>query len=1174
MSEHLTVRGSPARRSLLDRGSRLRLLVLKMQDQGLYLLFLVPVALLLTFFFIIPLYDILVGSFIEDGCFTTQFFEWAIFDNDNQRAARITFELAVTTTLCCLVLGYPVAYYLATRKGRWRNVVLAIVIFSFLTNIIAETFSWRITLGRQGPINEALQLLPVIDEPFDLVFNRVSTIVAMVQSFLPFMILPLFAVMRGIPNSLLSVAQSLGASPFRSFLRVFLPLSMPGVATGSILVLILSAGTFIAPTLVGNWPMDHGLSSLIDDSDGYTMALTMLLLGAIVVVYLGFARFVGFGSLYKAGDALMHSTSGWSSHPSPRRWVVSAVVAFTSLFLLVPILVIVPLSFNQQRFAYFPIQDYNLRWIKNFFTGADTGTDWTGSAISSLEVAVLAVVVTVPLAVLFSYGLLRGRFPGKATASAIILAPLVIPSTVIGLALWIFYADHLEFLMGTIPGLAVPHAVLALPYAILILGVAFRSLDHVHEQAAVSLGANRWTVLRRIVLPQVLPGLVIAGLFTFLVSLDEVVIGLWLAVPGGFRTLPMNLWNGVTAEFAPMMAVVSTLVIVGAAIVLLAASYLRGRLTVQRQSPDVLAMAVRKVAFVLARISSAELRVPFIATLKRQAFYLALVLPALALLIVFLVLPLIEVLDQTFLRHGLPGGLAFSIRYLDEGLRYGIYPDVWRTTFSLAGTTVLGCLLLGYPVAYYLATSSGWRRTIVTAMVFIPFITSLIAQLHAWRIVMGRNGPVNDVLQYLWFVDEPFDLLFTPGAVHVAMIQVFLPFMILPLYAVMRGIPRSLTVIAEGLGASPLQAFFRVFLPLTLPGALAGAVLVFSLSAGSVVIPETLGSLLDPNHDRTIASFIDGSGPFNAGRAVLLLLFILVPYLVFTRYIGFQPLYQIGNLLTHSASAPDQRRGRYRFLLTIGAAAVCVFLLLPSLIVVPMAFNRSRYYFFPPNNYSLKWIANFFTGKESPTDWIGPTLTSAEVAGLAVLVSLTLGGLLSYALVRGRFPGRGFISAVALIPLIVPSVLFAASLYFFYSDGWDFLIGSVAGLVMPHAMLALPFVVLILNATLRSADEVQEFAAMTLGANRFTAFRRVILPQIYPGIIVAAVFAFLVSFNEVIIAFWLKAPGFETLPTMMWIGTSAEYDPMMPAVSTLLLLMVLAAFLVVAGFRKLLVRGQ
>ena len=1145
-----------------------------MQDQGLYLLFLVPVALLLTFFFIIPLFDILVGSFIEEGCLTTQFFEWAIFDGDNQRAARITFELAVTTTLCCLVLGYPVAYYLATRRGRWRNVVLAIVIFSFLTNIIAETFSWRITLGRQGPVNEALQLLPVIDDPFDLIFNRFSVIVGMVQSFLPFMILPLFAVMSGIPKNLLSIAQSLGASPFRSFLRVFLPLSMPGVATGSILVLILSAGTFIAPTLIGNWPMDHGLSSLIDDSDPYTMALTMLLLGAIMVVYLIFARFVGFGSLYKAGDALMHATSGWSSQPSPRRWVISVLVGFTSVFLLIPILVIVPLSFNQQRFAYFPIQEYNLRWVKNFITGADTGTDWTGSAISSLEVAALAVLVTVPLAVLFSYGLLRGRFPGKATASAIILAPLVIPSTVIGLALWIFYADHLEFLMGTIPGLAVPHAVLALPYAILILSVAFRALDQVHEQAAVSLGANRWTVLRRVVLPQVLPGLVIAGLFTFLVSLDEVVVGLWLRTPGSFSTLPMNLWNGVTAEFAPMMAVVSTFVILGAAIVLLAAVYLRSRLTVQRQTPDALVVGLRKATSALAKATSRELRAPLLATARRQAFYISLVLPTLALLIVFLVLPLVEVLDQTFLRHGLPGGLAFSIRYLDQGLRYGIFPEVWRTTFTLSGLTVVGCLLLGYPVAYYLATSSGWRRNVVTAMVFIPFITSLVAQLHAWRIVMGRSGPVNDVLRQLWFVDGPVDLLFTPGAVHVAMIQAFLPFMILPLYAVMRGIPDSLTAIASALGASPLRAFLRVFLPLTLPGALAGGILVFSLSAGSVVIPEILGSMIDPNHDRTIASFIDGTGPFNAGRAVLLLLFILVPYLAFTRFIGFQPLYQVGNLLTHSTSRSGRSPGRYRFILTSGVAVVCFFLLLPSLIVVPIAFNSSRYYSFPPNNYSIKWIANFFTGKESPTDWIGPTVTSAEVAGLVVLVSLSLGGLLSYALVRGRFSGRGIISAVALIPLILPSVLFASSLYFFYSDRWDFLIGTVAGLVMPHAMLALPFVVLILNATLRSADEVQEFAAMTLGANRFTAFRRVILPQIYPGIIVAAVFAFLVSFNEVIIADWLKVPDFETLPTMMWTGISTEYDPMMPAVSALLLLVVLVAFLVVASFRRLLVKGQ
>ncbi|MFQ5934483.1 MAG: ABC transporter permease, partial [Dehalococcoidia bacterium] len=223
-----------------------RLFFIRMKQEGYYLLLALPVLLLLIFFFIVPLFDVLRSSFGTNGEWTLRHYEAAIDLDfrgvDYLSIWRTTIQLSVVTTVGCIVLGYPVAYYLATSSGRARAIVLVMVIIPFITNLIAQTYAWRVILGRRGPVNDALQAIEVIGEPLELLFNRFSVNVGMVHIFLPFMILPMYAVMRGIPQSLPSIAEGLGASPFQSFKRVFLPMSMPGVFAGAMLVLILSAG--------------------------------------------------------------------------------------------------------------------------------------------------------------------------------------------------------------------------------------------------------------------------------------------------------------------------------------------------------------------------------------------------------------------------------------------------------------------------------------------------------------------------------------------------------------------------------------------------------------------------------------------------------------------------------------------------------------------------------------------------------------------------------------------------------------------------------------------------------------------------------------------------------------------------------------------------------------------
>ncbi len=539
--------------------------------------------------------------------------------------------------------------------------------------------------------------------------------------------------------------------------------------------------------------------------------------------------------------------------------------------------------------------------------------------------------------------------------------------------------------------------------------------------------------------------------------------------------------------------------------------------------------------------------------IRQQGIYPALALPALLLMVLFFIIPLVRMVDVSF-----GGNDGFSLAYYDKALTNPIYRRMFRTTFELAAFTTVGCIALGYPIAYFLATRTGRWHGAVLLIAIIPFITNSIASVYSWRVIFGRRGPINEFLQFIGVIDKPLEILWSRFAVEVGMIQILLPFMILPLYAVMRSIPKSLTAVAESMGAHPLKSFRHIFLPLSLPGIWAGSILVFILSAGSAIAPSILGGI----RDQGIASYLAGTSGFSAALAVILLTAILILYMIFARLVGFGSLYGAGEALLRSSPIEISYRAPRRISLNVMVGAVCIFLVLPSLIVIPLAFNESSFVIFPPKSYSLVWIKTFFTTSViSPVNWVESTFTSLQLAFITVLVSVPAGGLVAYGIARGSFPGRGFLGSFIILPLIIPSTLTAIALFYFYSFHMRILVGTVIGIAMPHAVLAIPYVVIILTATLRGVDEVHEHAAMSLGANRFTAFRRVILPQIVPGITVATFFAFMVSFYEVPIAVFLKDPFLRTLPMNLWNGVTVEFAPMMAAVSFILL--IFAAFMLI-----------
>jgi putative spermidine/putrescine transport system permease protein len=209
----------------------------------------------------------------------------------------ITLRVGMVVTLASLVLGYPVAYVLARTNPARSNLLMSLVLIPFWTSILVRTYAWMVLLGREGIINQLLTWAGIIDDPLKLLNTTFAVYVAMVHILLPFMVLPLYAAIRAIDEDYLRAAQGLGASQLGVFRQVMLPLSLPGMAAGCLLVFILALGFFITPALVGG-PKDLMIAVLINQQVDlfdwpFASALAVLLLAAALLVYFVFARMLG-----------------------------------------------------------------------------------------------------------------------------------------------------------------------------------------------------------------------------------------------------------------------------------------------------------------------------------------------------------------------------------------------------------------------------------------------------------------------------------------------------------------------------------------------------------------------------------------------------------------------------------------------------------------------------------------------------------------------------------------------------------------------------------------------------------------------------------------------------------------------------------------------------------------
>lgn len=266
--------------------------MMRTAPRDLTLLLLWPAIAMLAVMFLAPLVLFFVRTFAEFDGTSAEFIAQAedlLLSQPFLTALGTTNWIALLVTVIVLLIGYPIAYYLTTARGPSVSIVVLSIVLPYFTSLIVRTFSWMVLLGEHGLVNDTLHAAGLIGEPLSLMYNRLGVLIGMSYVLLPYMVLTLYAAMRGIDASLLRAAEGLGASGFYTFWRVYFPLSLPGILSGALIVYILSVGYFITPALMGGQHdimiamlIDRSLEVAVDWPSAALMSLTLLLVTLVL----------------------------------------------------------------------------------------------------------------------------------------------------------------------------------------------------------------------------------------------------------------------------------------------------------------------------------------------------------------------------------------------------------------------------------------------------------------------------------------------------------------------------------------------------------------------------------------------------------------------------------------------------------------------------------------------------------------------------------------------------------------------------------------------------------------------------------------------------------------------------------------------------------------------------
>ncbi|MFY9239299.1 MAG: ABC transporter permease [Roseovarius sp.] len=266
-----------------------------------------PAILLVMVILVIPVGWLFYVSFLgADGSFSLENYERMIERKSYARIFYTTFEVSILTTILCILIGYPLAYFMSQLPNKWANICLITVLLPFWTSLLVRTYAWLVLLQKSGLVNEWGMSLGLWEEPLRLVHNMSGTLIGMVHIMLPFLILPVYSAMRQIDRDYLKAAANLGASPRRAFWTVFFPLSTPGLFAGALMVFVLCLGFFVTPAILGGGKVIMVSMKIVSNIElfvnwGAASALGVVLLTLTVGILWIASRFLNLDTVSKGG---------------------------------------------------------------------------------------------------------------------------------------------------------------------------------------------------------------------------------------------------------------------------------------------------------------------------------------------------------------------------------------------------------------------------------------------------------------------------------------------------------------------------------------------------------------------------------------------------------------------------------------------------------------------------------------------------------------------------------------------------------------------------------------------------------------------------------------------------------------------------------------------------------
>ena len=516
-------------------------------------LLLAPGIVWLAVFFLVPL-GFLAHQSLESGNFDVGYaFNWAwgnYWDALRQYHPWLVRSLvyAGLATLLALVISYPLAYWIAFRGGRWKNLLLVMIIAPFFVTYLIRTLAWQTILADQGPVVRVFRDVGILGANGRLLATSTAVIAGITYNFLPFMALPLYVSLESIDKRLIEAAEDLYASSVQAFLRVTLPLSLPGVVAGTLLTFIPATGDFINAQLLGT-PQQAMIGNVIQskffnllDYPG-AAALSFTLMAAVLILIAVYAQRDRDGEADRMKFVRRHLLTAY------------AIAAFA--YLLVPIAIVIAFSFNDPAGRYnYTWQGFTLRQWQNW----DGVPGLKDAMVLSLEIALLAAIVATALGTLIALALVRYGFRGRGGTNVLIFVPMATPEVVLGASLLILFLNLSSFVTLGFGTILIAHIMFCISYVVVTVKARLISFDRSLEEAAMDLGANEFTTFRKVTLPLIAPAILSGLLLSFALSVDDFVVTYFNA--GSEVTFPLFVWGAAQRGVPPQVNVIGTVIFV------------------------------------------------------------------------------------------------------------------------------------------------------------------------------------------------------------------------------------------------------------------------------------------------------------------------------------------------------------------------------------------------------------------------------------------------------------------------------------------------------------------------------------------------------------------------------------------------------------------------------------